>query len=111
MGSSSVEQALVHSKLKKSQQWTALQQQGRQTRPGLHQPECCQQIKGCDYSTVPGKCQALPATQFWHPQFKRDTENLDKIPQRIVKMIRGLEKLKDAGIRVFFQFTAIKLQF
>lgn len=31
--------------------------------------------------------------------------------QRIVKIIRGLEKLKDAGIRVFLQFTVTKLQF
>lgn len=92
---------LVHSKLNKSQQGTALQQQQRQTRPGLHQPEYCQQIKGCDYSTVPGKCQAIPAMQFWHPQLKRDIENLERIPQKIVKMIRGLGKLKDAGIRVF----------
>lgn len=36
------------------------------------------------------------------PQLKRDIENLERVHQKIAKMIRGLKKLKDAGTVFFF---------
>ncbi|PKU46622.1 hypothetical protein llap_3066 [Limosa lapponica baueri] len=42
--------------------------------------------------------------QFWVPQFKKDRELLERVPQRAMKMFRGLEhlsyegRLKDLGL-------------
>lgn len=38
------------------------------------------------------------------PQFKRDTENLERVQQKTAKIFRGLEKLRDAGIWVHSAF-------
>lgn len=43
------------------------------------------------------------------PQIKRDMENLEMVQQKIAKMIKGLEKLKDEGIRFFFSLLIPKL--
>ncbi|KAK4828576.1 hypothetical protein QYF61_027666 [Mycteria americana] len=68
--------------------------------------ECCQQVEGGDPSPLfnIGETYLEYCVQCWAPQYKRDVDILERIQQRAMKMMNGLEhlsyeeKLRELGL-------------
>ncbi|KAK4819704.1 hypothetical protein QYF61_010798 [Mycteria americana] len=76
--------------IKKAQHVSAVQACSSNSKPGLHQPECCQQSKGYNYTTLLGHTWNT-VFKFGLSTFKRDKEKLERIQWQAIKMTRGLE--------------------
>ncbi|KAJ7404026.1 hypothetical protein WISP_147897 [Willisornis vidua] len=52
--------------------------------PGLHQADCCQQVRRGDPAPLlsPGETCLEYCSQCWAPQYMRDMDLLERVPQK-----------------------------